>query len=354
MKKIVLISLLLGSFSAGAQVLKYSNAFLGMGVGARALGMGSAVVAGPGDVFSSYWNPAGLMDVSDNLQIGLMHNEQFAGIAKHDFGAVTFGLNDRSRAAISFIRMGIDGIPNTLYLMQDGQINYNLIKEFSAVDYAFIGSYATKTKIENLDIGGNVKIIRRVIGDFGGAWGFGLDASALYKTGRYRMAIQAFDITGTFNAWTYKLSDADKQQLLSTGNELPKGGLEITTPRLALGISALYTVWAERLTIRPEINADFTTDGQRNVLISSSLFNMDPRIGLELGYKNLLFLRGGINRFQRVKDFDGTQSLTAMPSIGAGIRFNRFAIDYALGNAFNQGFISMSNIISLKLSINRK
>jgi len=55
-----------------------------------------------------------------------------------------------------------------------------------------------------------------------------------------------------------------------------------------------------------------------------------------------------------VKDFDGTQSLTAMPSIGAGIRFNRFAIDYALGNAFNQGFISMSNIISLKLSVNRK
>ena len=40
---------------------KYSNEFLAIGVGARALGMGSAYTAVVNDVTSGYWNPAGLL-----------------------------------------------------------------------------------------------------------------------------------------------------------------------------------------------------------------------------------------------------------------------------------------------------
>ena len=42
---------------------KYSNEFLSIGVGARAQGMGSAVIASSSDVFSLFWNPAGLTSV---------------------------------------------------------------------------------------------------------------------------------------------------------------------------------------------------------------------------------------------------------------------------------------------------
>jgi hypothetical protein len=355
MKKIVFFVLLALQFvNSNSQTLKYSNAFLGIGIGGRAMAMGGAVISSGNDVTSTYWNPAGLMGIEDNFQIGLMHNEQFAGIAKHDYGAIGFKLNEKSRAAISMIRFGIDGIPNTLYLMQDGQINYNLIKEFSAVDYGFVGSYATKTGVENLNIGANMKVIRRVIGDFGGAWGFGFDLGATYKYKNYQLGVAAYDITGTFNAWTYNLSESDKQQLISTGNTLPKGGLEITLPRLVLGASRSFELMSNKISIRPELNFEFTTDGQRNVLISSKVFNMDPRLGLEMGYKNLVFLRGGLQKFQRVKDFDGKETLNAMPSLGVGLKLSRISIDYALGNAFNEGLLAMSNIISLKLSIVKK
>ena len=355
MKKIVFL-VVLGVFTlvTHAQTLKYSNAFLGIGIGGRAMAMGGAVVSSGNDITSTYWNPAGLMGIEDNFQIGLMHNEQFAGIAKHDYGAIGFKLNEKSRAAISMIRFGIDGIPNTLYLMQDGQINYNLIKEFSAVDYGFMGSYATKTGIENLNIGANMKVIRRVIGEFGGAWGFGFDLGATFQNKKYKLAAVAYDITGTFNAWTYNLTESDKQQLISTGNTLPKGGLEITLPRFILGASRVFQVWNEKISINPELNFEMTTDGQRNVLISSKVINIDPKLGLEMGYKNLVFLRGGLQRFQRVKDFDGKETLNAMPSLGVGLKLSRFSIDYALGNAFNEGLLAMSNIISLKLSIVKK
>ena len=47
--------------SVWAQAPKYSNEFLNIGVGARALGMGNANVASVEGVNSGYWNPAGLL-----------------------------------------------------------------------------------------------------------------------------------------------------------------------------------------------------------------------------------------------------------------------------------------------------
>ncbi|HNA59388.1 MAG TPA: hypothetical protein PLJ43_14750, partial [Chitinophagales bacterium] len=62
---------------------KYSNEFLSIGVSAQALGMSNSVVAGVNDVTSAYWNPAGLMLVEPDIQLGAMHAEYFAGIAKY-------------------------------------------------------------------------------------------------------------------------------------------------------------------------------------------------------------------------------------------------------------------------------
>lgn len=353
-KRIILLFFLIQAQLVLAQAPKYSNAFLGIGIGARAMGMGNSLVASTNDIYSAYWNPAGLLATSSKVEIGLMHNEQFAGIAKHDFMGASYDVNDNSRLAFSLIRYGIDGIPNTLYLMQNGQINYQYIKDFSAVDYAFIGSYASKALVKNLSLGANVKLIRRTVGDFGGAWGFGIDVGANYQLKNYKFSLVGYDITGTFNAWTYQLSASDKAQLLSTGNTLPKGGLEITMPKFVLGIAKSFQLLKDKVTLQPEVNLELTTDGQRNVLVNSKLLNIDPRFGLELAYKNKIFLRGGIQKIQQVKNIEGSVSLQAMPSVGAGFKLNRFAIDYALGNAFNQGFLSMSNIVSLQIGLNPK
>jgi len=66
--------------------------FLKLGVGAEAIGMGEAVTALTGDLFSSYWNPAGLSFVQQG-QIGLMHCEWFEGI-NHEFAGYAHPLGD--------------------------------------------------------------------------------------------------------------------------------------------------------------------------------------------------------------------------------------------------------------------
>ncbi len=355
MKKVLLIAVL-GVFitQTYAQVLKYSNEFLNIGIGGRAMAMGGSVIASTSDVTGTYWNPATLLRMKEGLQISAMHNEQFAGIAKHDYGSVGFSLSENSKLAFSLIRFGVDGIPNTLYLMQDGQINYALIRSFSAVDYAFVGSYAKATKIKGLSMGVNAKVIRRVVGEFGGAWGFGIDAGLTYDKNDWQFAAMARDISSTFNAWSFNLSEADKKQLLAAGNAIPAGGLEITVPRITLGVARKFNFSKDRYSILPEFNLDFTTDGQRNVLISSSIINIDPRMGIEFGYNDFVFIRGGYSTLQRVTDITGKQNFNGMPSLGVGIKLKTLAIDYALGNAFNQGLIGMSNIISLRYGINKK
>ncbi len=354
MKKLLCMVFGVWWFSSQAQILKYSNEFLSIGVGARAAAMGSAVVSSTQDATAAYWNPAGLIHVQDNIQVALMHNEQFAGIVKLDYGTVAFKYNESSAFAISMIRVGVDDIPNTLNLFQNGQLDYSRVTSFSSVDYGFLGSYARKTQIEGLALGGNVKIIRRVVGEFASAWGFGFDLGAQYTYRKWNVGASLRDVTTTFNVWRYSFSEQQKQVLLQTDNALPSNTLELTAPKMILGVSRKWLFFKDRLSVLPEINTELTFDGRKNNWIQSKYFNVDPRIGLELGYRDIVFLRSGIMNFQSVKQFDGSYELSYMPSVGVGLQINNLSIDYALSNFGSTTGLPYSNIISLRLGINKK
>ncbi|MBW7936446.1 MAG: hypothetical protein H3C71_04715, partial [Flavobacteriales bacterium] len=93
---------------AQAQVNKYANAFLDIGIGAHSLGMSNAVTASLEDVTCGYWNPAGLPYMQRDIQISFMHNEHFAGIVKYDYGGIAVKFNEKSAGAFTFIRSGVD------------------------------------------------------------------------------------------------------------------------------------------------------------------------------------------------------------------------------------------------------
>jgi len=357
LKKVISLCVLiiLGCNFLHAQLApKYSNEFLAVGVGARNAGMGDAIISNINDVTSGYWNPAGLVDIKDNVQVSLMHNEQFAGIGKHDYGAASLKLNDNSTIALSVIRYGVDDIPNTLNLIQNGQIDYSRITNFSTVDWGFIGSYATRTKIEGLNIGANVKVIRRVVGEFANSWGFGLDLGAQYKLKDWMFGLMVRDITSTFNVWSFTFTPEQKQVLLASQNELPHNTLELTVPKIIFGVSRKWMLFNNKFSVLPAIDFDYSTDGQRNVAIHSKYFNLDPKIGLEIGYANIVFLRGGMNNFQQQKDITGKVSTAFTPVVGVGLKLNNLSIDYALSNAGGVAATPYSNIISLRLNINKK
>jgi len=346
---------------------KYVNEFLHIGVGARSLGMSQAQVASVSDATAGYWNPAGLTGIKSDLEIAAMHAEYFAGIAKYDYASIAKPIDSVSAASISFIRFGVDDIPNTIDLIDpSGNINYDRITTFSAADYAFVFSYARKgmpwrpqlratspatgdSRLQGFRWGANAKIIYRQVGEFAHAWGFGLDAGAQFGIGKWLFGVMARDVTSTFSAWTFTLDERTRQVFTQTGNEIPANGLEIGLPRIIAGAAREFLI--KKVSILAECNAVLTTDGRRNTLVSANPVSVDPMLGVEVGYSRTIYLRMGVGNIQRVKDFDNSESLTFQPNIGIGLRIKQLQLDYALANVGNVSDVLYSNIFSLRFHL---
>ncbi|MCP9235313.1 PorV/PorQ family protein [Lewinella sp. JB7] len=339
---------------------KYSNEFLSIGVGARAHGMGTAVVASQNDVYAAAWNPAGLaaLPAERGLEIGAMHAEWFGGVGNYDYLGVTMPLSSNNqRIGVSLIRFGIDQIPNTLSLYEaDGTINFDNVTEFSAADYAFLGSYA-RAFIRGagvLRVGGNVKVIHRNIGTFASSWGFGLDLGAQYQRNRWTVALLARDVTTTFNAWSFSFTDAERDVLELTDNAVPINSVETTNPTFELGVARAFDI-TEQIGLTAEVDLIATTDGKRNTLLSADPISLDPAVGLEADYGDFVFLRAGVSQLQRIRDFDNQEALNSRPSLGLGLKVGQLFVDYAytdLGD--NEGRSTYSHIVSLRLGISPK
>ncbi len=328
---------------------KYSNEFMNIGVDAAALGMSSAVTSHTADVNSGYWNPAGLLKIEDN-QLALMHSSYFANIANYDYAAFAMPLDDRSAVGVSLIRFAVDDILNTTQLIDEqGNINYDRISLFSTADYGLTFSYARSLPIDGLNYGVNAKVIRRIIGDFASSWGFGLDVGVQFETNNdWKFGLMARDITTTFNAWAIdedefaKISDAVAGQ----NQELPET-TEITIPKLQLGISKLTTFHYD-YTLLTAVNLNVRFE-ENNDVFSSSFASINPALGFEFGYIDMVYLRAGMGNFQNELQIDNTEQLTFQPSFGVGFKYNGVQIDYAFTDIGDQSVALYSNVFSLKL-----
>jgi len=165
--------------------------------------------------------------------------------------------------------------------------------------------------------------------------------------------LMARDITTTFNAWSFNLTDEMKEVFTVTENEIPNNSIELTLPKFIFGASRKFTFF-NKLNVLPIVDIDVSTDGKRNVLIKSKPFSIDPHIGLELGYTNIVFLRGGIGNIQKETDISNKKITTFQPNVGIGVNIKDVvSIDYALTDIGNSSIALYSNIFSLKVNLNK-
>ncbi len=326
---VILFILINININAQTVIAKYAGEFMALGVGGRPSGMGGAFTALANDVTAGYYNPAGLAFLN-YPQISLMHSEQFGSLINYDYAAVAIPFGKDLTFSVSGIRLGIDGIPDTRNALVDAngdgvldintdRLDYNLITYFSNQDYAFYFSFA-KRQSDNFSYGGNVKIIRRDIGD-AGATGIGLDVAALYfPFENFAIGANIQDVTTTLVAW-------------STGRN------ELITPTLKLG--AAYGIDFLGGKLSPALDFDIRFENRQ----FASQFNIGPvsfdaHSGLEFNYKNIFAIRGG---YSDVKQF----------TIGAGVKLPKLNIDYSFArfNASSLDRLDDTHRISLILTL---
>ena len=328
---------------------KYSNEFLNLGAGARSLGMGKTQVSLANDATAGYWNPAGLTNIAARYDGVLMHSELFSGVVKNDYAAFAMPLDDKSAIGVTLLRSGVDNIADTRALINEyGQIDYNRINTFSVADYALLLSYAYKMGLEGLSLGVNGKLIYRNVGSFANAYGFGIDLGLQYNHKGWRLGLMARDVTTTFNAWSI---DADKfKSNAIPGEVIPTNSTEITLPRFVLGAGRQFKLPAQ-FTMLAAVDLDATTDGQRGTLISASPVSVDPRVGIEIGYRNLAFLRGGIGNYQQITNFNQQKEWKGQYSLGAGVAISGLRVDLALSRLAVEKLGATSQTNSLIVSL---
>jgi hypothetical protein len=297
-----------------ASATRYAGEFLRIGVGARALGMGSAFVGLADDGTAAYWNPAGLATL-EQRQVTAMHAEQFGSIVQYDFLSYVMPVGSpgkpKQAISLSLVRLGVDDIPDTRGLTiidanGNGKFDYPedllVVDESRFVfdsdnDVALLFSYARDVR-PGLSLGGNFKYIRQWLGDSLRSNGFGIDLGVLY-VGRKGLSLGA------------TLRDATTTRILwNTGTS------EFIAPSVRLGAAKTRGFKDRRHLVTAALDVQVGFSDERlssQAHLGAVTFEFHP--GLEYWFDRRLALRAGFE----------AQNFTA----GAGIRYGKFGLDYA-------------------------
>jgi hypothetical protein len=322
--KRILIVLLIVQGASAQQIAKYAGEFLSIGVGGRALGLGGAYAALANDASAAYWNPAALARLN-YPEFMLMHDERFGGMVNYDFGAVAIPYGTNVTFAVSLMRLGVDGIPDSRNALVDRNQNGILdstdfidpskVTYFNSADWALYFTYSKRVS-NNLTYGINLKILRRGL-EVASATGIGFDIGVLYSPREnWFVAANVQDVTTTLIAW-------------STGTN------ELISPTLKLGTAYFIDLFQGRFA--PTIDVDVRFENRQFASIAHlGSISFDPHMGLEFDYKNTVALRIGYNDVKQL-------------TLGAGLHLRKLDIDYSFARFDKENDLGDTHRISLRM-----
>ncbi len=295
------VSLVFVAFPAAAQEASDAElggaAFLLVPVGGRAAALGQAAVADGGSSEAAFWNPAGL---------AWMERSELA--AHH---AATF-ISDNTALSAYFVAAGVGTFGVSAYLVDYGSQDVIPFQggpvsgKFSPKNVLLLASFATRVhgdfafgvnyKLIQLrqDCSGDCALFPSVVGTT-----HGVDVGVQYAPAGSPLRIGAVVRHAGFKL---QLEDSDQADPLPT--------------RFDVGVSYRVTLPRPSPDV-PPLDVRFLLDLENDW----GEFN-DPqaRIGVELGYVDLIWLRTG---------YAFVDSEASGPSVGLGVKLGRFSIDFS-------------------------
>ncbi|MFB3112093.1 MAG: PorV/PorQ family protein [Gemmatimonadales bacterium] len=270
--------------------------FLLVPVGGRAAALGQAAVADGGTSESAFWNPAGLA-LMDGSEVAAHHAKTF--------------ISDNTALSAYFTARGLGVIGFSAYLVDYGSQDVTNIGglgvgKFSPKNVQLLASFATYV-YKGLAFGVNYKLIQ-FRQDCSGDCGLfpsqvgtthGVDVGLQY--GRADAPLR-FGVAIRHAGFSLQLEDSDQADPLPT--------------KLDFGI--VYRVMLPRPApdVQP-LDVRFLVDIENDW---GEFDDPQARIGIELGYGDLIRLRTG---------YAFVDSGASGPAVGLGVKLGRFAVDFS-------------------------
>lgn len=319
-------------FSGTSKVGTTAAQFLKIGAGARAIGMGGAYSSMPGDIYSVYWNPAGIVQGSNPMQVTFNHAEWIADMS-YDFAAGSIQLGDMGTLFGSFTSFSVpeDKVRTEAAPEGDGRV-------WDAGSIA-IGVGFAKMLTDRFSIGFNAKFIRESIWN-SSASGFAVDIGTLYRTPFNDLMIGAsisnFGTTMQLDGRDIQFNQDPNGNPDTGPNNIPsiyemdKFDLPLTF-RIGLSMNVLETRF-----FRATAAFDATHPNDNTEYVNT---------GLELAYDETFFVRTGYKSLFKDESEEGL-------TLGAGIKYKfsdqlKISINYAyadFGKLENVQFFDVSLI----------
>jgi hypothetical protein len=327
---------LLGFAAANAQITRTTSKvgttaaqFLKIGPGARAIGMGDAYSAVGTDIYSTYWNPAGIANSTSNAEVTFNHANWLADV-NYDYAAAALNVPDMGTMFFTLTSLGVpeDKVRSYEYPEGDGQY-------WDAKSLAIGIGFARKLT-DKFSIGFQAKYIREAIWNES-ASGFALDIGTYYITPFNDLVIGAsisnFGTKMQLDGRDLQVN-VDPNTNTSTGpNNIPAnydmGSYDIPlTFRLGLSMNVIKNQYVR---VTAAVDATHPNDNVEYL-----------NTGMEVAYDEMLFVRAGYKSlFLR----DSEQGLSLGAGVkydfdGFGVKFNYGWSDY--GRLKNVQFIDVS------------
>ena len=332
MKKILLISVLfIHIILTAAAQQSYMADFLTLGTGARPLGMGSAFTAIADEASTTYYNPAGISQLSHH-EVNFMHST-LAGLAAYDVVSYIYPFSQKMVFGLSWLRVGVDdikvtGVPVTSRAIGPDNRPY-VVNTFSNTSNAILLSGArhlkTLPKDISIHLGASLKLIYIDTYLNANAIGGGSDLGILAQTNLEKPSSFSFGIVAS-DFLTTKLYWNTPPE-----NEGETPHTETLLPRIKIGMAyhQKLPIFDSKLTLAADVD---TRNGY------------EFHTGAEYVLFELLALRCG---------FDGRNgtSRAMFFTAGAGLQLRfvtgaAFHVDYAYQR---QPDLGISNRVSLRI-----
>jgi hypothetical protein len=183
-------------------------AFLNVGVGARAVGLGSATAALSNDANQVFWNPAGVALKSDMMQVSFDYNQWISDL-NHNALALSYNMQDIGTLALGVMMFGASDIPAERDVYPDKPYMGEFViddKTSSTYGYSDMVLSLTYSKylMDNLSIGITAKLISENIDDVSTST-VGFDFGSVYDIGvaNWKIAARLSNLGGNMKFYQY-------------------------------------------------------------------------------------------------------------------------------------------------------